>query len=465
MLAGEVDVRGIDSALFQDLAQEVEDLGIPDVGIVAGVDRLDHRLASGALDLIAAVFRHENARICLGLFIVFLDLGDGERHAVSLAQVAYLHADIGPCALGREYHRFFARSIGKGLVVAVVNIHGLAEEKFAHSVVAGDGEAKLVLFADLQLDPRVIEKLGVPDVVVASQIGDGDHVAVDGIAAIHCVGIARRLILLRSGRSGRGSRSGFDDAGGDRVALAEISELHADIESVAFGPEGHGFRTRSIHEGGIITVIQIRGLADEKLTHAVVALKAETELVGLADFQSDTGIIEQLGIPDIVVLAGIGGDDHAVADVHRAVFRAQQGRRFRLGQFAQPRDFGRDGMTLAQIADLHADIDLVSLGRKADASAAFFRAEGHVVAVVDILAFAQEELAHAVFSGEGEAQLVLFARRQLHPGVRKELGAPDVVVVVRVRDDQRAAVDVGRAVLRQLDVRGGNTDRAVRIAF
>ena len=74
VFTGQGNVCSEDPAFFQDLAQIVEDLGIPDVVVVVGVHRFDLGLIISGVYFIGAVFRHQHPGFFLGGFIIFLHL-------------------------------------------------------------------------------------------------------------------------------------------------------------------------------------------------------------------------------------------------------------------------------------------------------------------------------------------------------------------------------------------------------
>ena len=444
---------------MQDLPKVVKKLGIPDVVIVAGIRCLDHRLSVVGLDLIGTVFRKNELGFLLDGFGILPDFGYGNLHAVSVAQVPHLHADIGPRACSGEYHRFPTVHAEKGFIIPIVQIPGLAEEELAHAIVSGQRKLDLIRLAGFQLDARVTKELGVPRIVDVSQIGDGDRVAVDrktavfsyDIVCVCAVILCVCAVILNLLRRGRSCLLHLADGGGDGVALAQVPELHADIERIAGSREGDGPGTCDVHKGGVIAVVQVRGLAHEELAHAVVAGKIKAQGISHARLQGDARSIEDLGIPHVVVIAGVRGGNDAVLNGNAAVFRTKQLRALGLGQFHQVRYRDRDGVAFAKIPDLQAEIYFAGGRGEGNGSIARLRGKGLVIAVVHVFALAEEELAHAVFPGQSEAHLVLFALRQLQTGVKQELGAPNVVVVIRVGDSQLAAVKGHRAVIHQLD--------------
>ena len=255
----EIDICRIEIVFIQNISQEVEELGTPDIVVLAGIDRGDDRAVVVALYIIGAVFRqhHPGCR-----FIKFLYFQDSKRHAVAIAKSAYLHTDIGLGAVGLEDHRFFAGGFGKGLVVSVVDVLGFAEEEFTDAAVAIEREADLILLARLKLNARVIDQSGIINIVAVSQIGDGQDIAFNRVA--DCRRNNRSLVEV------------FIDLanpGGDGVAIADIAKLHPKVRMFALGLEYQTSRERVICKGAVIAVVQILRFADEYFANAVISVQ------------------------------------------------------------------------------------------------------------------------------------------------------------------------------------------------
>ena len=453
VLTGQVEVCGIVLACLQNVAQAVEQLGIPDIVVVIGINDFDLCAALARIaDGIAAVFCQPQLFLFRSRVIIQLCCGNSGSNTVAGAQIAHLHTNIGFGALGSEDDCFFTVCVEEGCVIAVIDVFGLAEEEFAHTMVTGERVTNFILLAHLKVDAGIVNECGVPYVITVSHINNGDRIAVDNIGAIHGVRISCRYSRLA-------------DFSGDRIALTDIAELHADIELLALGLKGNFFRAGSIHKGCVITIVQIRGFADEEFAHTVVTSQSEVQIVGFSDFKVDARIVQQLGVPYVVVVAGVGGGDHAVLHAYRAVFRAQQLGILGFRELADICDLSCDAVKETRIADLHADEEFRLEGCKGNASVALLRGKGLVIAHVNILALAEEELANTVFTAEIEADFVLLARCQLQTGVQQNAGAPDIRIGVCVRDDQLITFDLDITGVQHLDIRHGQLNRAVGVAY
>ena len=105
----------------------------------------------------------------------------------------------------------------------------------------------------------------------------------------------------------------------------------------------------------------------------------------------------------------------------------------------------------AEIAHLHPDIGLGAVGGEDHRFLAGGVCKALVIAVVDILGFAEEELTDAVVAGEIKADRVLLAGHQILAQVQEQSGLPHAVADAGVGDRDLIAVHSVAAA----HVRGG----------
>ena len=152
------------------------------------------------------------------------------------------------------------------MVVAIgdfVDIILLQQEELAHAVVTGQGEGHGVFLAFFQRNAGVVDRLGVPGVVVVVGVRQGQGILGNGLSAVFAA-------LLHAG-----DPEDIADDRRDFVAFSDIAELHARIQVAVRSLECCGISMSLISEyvftGNrvLIAIIQVCALAEEEFANAV----------------------------------------------------------------------------------------------------------------------------------------------------------------------------------------------------
>ena len=313
--------------------------------------------------------------------------------------------------------------------IARIDIIGFQEEEFADTVIAGERKRGSISLSRFEHDSGCKNRLGVPDIVIIVVVSQRDRVSGVGISAF----LAAHHLRDAEDIENRDCRC---------VAFSEIAELIAGIENSIFRSEYGGMIAGCIIVG--IAVVKVVFRAEEELAHAVIAGQIEVGRISLALLQDLAQAVEELGVPDIVIIFGVGHldirSDRIVrvrfADLKRAVFCLQHPLRsrsvFNIRLCLGNTDFHL--VAYAEVTDLHADISFRACRGENNRFQAVGIEEGLVIAVVNILRFAKEEFAHAIVAGKCNLNLILFADLQIESGIVDQLGIPYVIAVPQIDD-------------------------------